>query len=381
MNGRLRVFAITQVALSLSLLAGAATLLVAFWSLQATRTGLHMHTLAVDVPMPIEMAGPDTLQFFARATARINALPGVERVAAGSFVPWRDAGTFGPGFRVAVADRAPTADVNEPHAQLRNVTPGFFDALGVPVLAGRDFSVDDPRDRDLVVIVSRSLADRLFPGGTAVGQSLWWTDPYFAPFTPRRIVGVVADLDDQHVEAAPSATVYHPLQQLPFANRLFVRASGDPYALVDPITAIVRDLSNDQPVERAATLADVRADVLAPMRMHAFVVSGFGGVALLIAVVGVAGVLAFSVTARMREFGVRLAIGATPRGVVLLVLSDAAVIVGTGLAVGALGAAVLADVVPILAAGVVLGGVATLASLWPAARAARVNVWHALRAE
>ena len=106
------------------------------------------------------------------------------------------------------------------------------------------------------------------------------------------------------------------------AGRLFVHAAGDPYALVPPVTRIIREMSADQPVERAATLEDVRAEVLAPERLNAFVFSGFAGIALLIAVVGVAGVLAFSVSARTREFGVRLAVGSTPRHLLARVLLE-----------------------------------------------------------
>jgi ABC-type antimicrobial peptide transport system permease subunit len=153
------------------------------------------------------------------------------------------------------------------------------------------------------------------------------------------------------------------------------------YRLVEPITGIIRELSADQPVERAATLADIRASVLQPERLNAWVVTGFGGVALLIAVVGVAGVMAFSVRARTREFGVRLAIGSTPRHLLRMVLSEAALIVVVGLALGAAAAMALAGPWPILGAAIVLGGAALLASLWPAARAARVNVLEALRSE
>ena len=177
-------------------------------------------------------------------------------------------------------------------------------------------------------------------------------------------------------------------------GRLFVRAAGDPYALVPAVTRIVREMSADQPVERAATLEDVRAEVLAPERLNAFVFSGFAGIALLIAVVGVAGVLAFSVSARTREFGVRLAIGSAPRHLLAGVLSEGVVIAAIGIAAGAAGGYVLAHVaagffetvempgvLPALGAAAVLVAAATLASLMPAARASRVDVMQALRSE
>jgi ABC-type antimicrobial peptide transport system permease subunit len=168
----------------------------------------------------------------------------------------------------------------------------------------------------------------------------------------------------------------------------------DPYALVPAVTKVIRDLASDQPVERAATLDDVRAEVLAPNRINALVFSGFAGVALAIAVVGVAGVLAFSVSARTREFGVRLAIGSTPSALLAQILREGAVIGVIGIIAGGLGGLALARVVsrylgaieipgaaPIAAAAALLVAAAVLASLVPAARASRVDVISALRAE
>ena len=165
-----------------------------------------------------------------------------------------------------------------------------------------------------MVIVSQSLAQRMFPNQDAVNRHMMWTDPVMkfidvSP-APRRIVGVAADIDDENVVPGPAMTVYHPFgQEQLWGGRLFVHARGNPYALVSPLTRIIRDMSADQVVERAATLEDIRAEVLTPDRLNALVFGGFAAVALLIAVVGVAGVLAFSVSGRTREFGIRLAIG------------------------------------------------------------------------
>src|SRR3954468_19378302 len=162
---------------------------------------------------------------------------------------------------------------------------------------------------------------------------------------PRRIVGISADLDDENVVPGPAMSVFHPFEQEIGGGRLFVHARMDPYALVPSITKIIRGLSADQPVEKAATLEDVRAEVLAPDRLNALVFGVFAGVALLIAVVGVAGVLAFSVSARTREFGVRLAIGSAPRHLLVRVLSEGAVIAGAGIIAGVLGGLALTRVV------------------------------------
>jgi putative ABC transport system permease protein len=393
-SSRLRAFAVTQIALSYVLLAGAGMLLTTLVALQSVTTGYNMQVLAFDVPMPLDAGNTQVIDFFQESVRRIGRLPDVEGVAVGGFVPWRDAGTFGAGFGLAVEGYTPVAGEENPRARLRTVTPGFFAVLGVPMLAGRDFTAEDRRGSERVVIVSQSFVRRLFPNGNAVNRKLWWTDPYFGTPEPRRIVGVVADVDDESVVPRPALTVYHPFPQMPVGGRLFVHAAGDPYALVAPVTRLIRAVSRDQPVERAATLADVRASVLAPERLNAFVFSGFAGVALMIAAVGVAGVLAFSVSARTREFGVRLAIGSTPRDLRAGVMAEGALIVAIGLLAGAaagtaLGLAAasyldtvrLPGLVPVLGAAGIIVGAAVIASLMPAARASRVDVLQALRSE
>src|SRR5690606_855727 len=159
---------------------------------------------------------------------RVGDLPGVEGVALGSFVPWRDAGRFGGGVQFAVEGYTPEDGEEPPHARLRMVSPGFFAVLGVPLLAGRDFTAEDRPGHESVVIVGETFAKRLFPGGHALNRKMWWTDPYFGRPLPRRIVGIVADVDDENVLARPAMTVYHPVRQMPIAGRLFVHASGDP---------------------------------------------------------------------------------------------------------------------------------------------------------
>ncbi len=394
-NRRLRAFAVTQIALSFVLLAGAGVLLSALVALQSANTGYHLQrVLAVDVPLPIDTAGTTTLDFFGQAIDRIGVLPGVQRVSVGNFVPWRDTTTLMPAFPIAGDGRTAPDNHEQPRARLRNVAPEFFATLGIPLVAGRDFTGDDTRGAPLVVIVSESVARRLFPDGDALNRHIWWTDPLFISAAPRRIVGIVADVDDEGLVPGPALTVYHPFGQMPFGGRLFVRATGDPYALVPAVRRIIRGLSAEQPVERAATLADVRAEVLAPDRLNAFVVTGFAGIALLIAVVGVAGVLAFSVSARTHEFGVLLAIGSTPRQLLLRILGEGVRIVATGIAVGAAGGyvigragasyfgyAALPVALPLVGAGAVLAGAAIVASLMPASRASRVDVLQALRAE
>ena len=396
-NRRLRVFAVTQIAASFVLLAGAGMLITTLLALQRQPTGFRGNVLAVNVPVVSYARKPEEIAaFYREAIRRISELPGVEQVALGTVVPWRDPGFFAAQFTAEGYRKANGEE--DPRAQFRTVSPGFFSSIGVPIIAGRDFNEGDRRGGERVVIVSQSLAQRMFPSMDAVNRRMMWTDPVTkfigVSRDARRIVGVVPDVDDEHLVPIPSMTVYHPMEQEMGGGRLFVHAKMDPYPLVPAITKVIRDLAADQPVERAATLEDVRAEVLAPNRVNALVFSGFAGVALAIAVVGVAGVLAFSVSARMREFGIRLAVGSTPSALLARVVREGAVIGVCGIVAGAVGGVVLTRVVssyitevempgalPIMGAAAVLVAAAILASLLPAARASRVDVLNALRSE
>ena len=269
-NRRLRLFAVTQIAASFVLLAGAGALLAALIALQSAPTGLDMRrVLALSVPVMAQGRAPDqVVGFYTEVMRRITELPGVDRVAVGTQVPWRDAGSFGPGFQFSAQNYVKANGEEDPRAQFRTVSPGFFAALGVPIIAGRDFNDGDRRDTESVVIVSQSLAQRLFPNQDAVNRRIMWTDPVMkfidVSQAPRRIVGVAADLDDENVVPGPAMNVYHPFAQEIGGGRLFVHTRADPYSLVVPITRIIRELSAEQPVEQAATLEDVRAEVLAP---------------------------------------------------------------------------------------------------------------------
>ena len=399
-NRRLQIFAVTQIAASFVLLAGAGALLRTLLELQAASPGFETRSvLAVDVPVLSFGKTPEQVQnFYREVRRRAAALPGVDHVALANSVPWRDARSSGPPFMFSVEGRVREDGEEDPRAKFRSVSPGFFAALGVPLLAGRDFNDADTGKAEKVVIITQSVAQRFFPNQNAVNGKLMWTDSVMkfigvSP-EPRRIVGVVSDIDDENVTPAPTFMVYHPAEQEFGAGRLLVHTRQDPYALVLPLTKTIRELERDQPVERASTLEDVRAEVLAPTKLNTIVFGGFAAVALAIAVVGVAGVLAFSVSGRIREFGVRLAIGSQPRHILTGVLTEGTVMAGLGVVAGAVGGYALARIVgsaipdvkvpgalPIFGAAAVLLAAALIASLLPAARAARVDVMEALRSE
>jgi putative ABC transport system permease protein len=398
-NRRLRLFAVTQIAASFVLLAGAGMLLTTLVALQRAPTGFETrHVLAVHVPLMSYGRTSDEIRAFHENIIRqVEQLPGVDRVATGSAVPWRDAsgGSFGGQFSVEGLARADGEE--DPRARWRTASPGFFATLDVPIIAGRDFTDDDGRRSDDLIIVSRSLAQRMFPSvEAALNRGLMWTEPNFLQFggvsgKPRRIVGVAADIDDENIVPQPMMTVYSP----GMSGRLFVRTRMEnPYVLVPAITRIIRQMSAEQPIERAATLEDVRAEVLTPDRLNALVFGGFALVALTIAIVGVAGVLAFSVSARTREFGIRLAIGSAPHHLLARVLREGAVIAAAGIIGGAVcgialtrvastvfGVVRMPGILTIAGAATLLVTAAILASLVPAARASRIDVLQALRSE
>jgi predicted permease len=396
----LQIFAVTQITLSFVLLAGAGALLRTLLRLEQTQPPFETaHVLAVNLPVMSEGRTPEQVNDFYRdVQRRISTLPEVAHVSSGFSVPWRDAGSLNISFTFAAegAKREPGQD--DPRARFRSISSGFFETLGVPILAGRDFRDSDKNGAERVVIVSQSLAQQLFPGREAVDRHLQWTDgvlKFIGMSTePRRIIGVVPDVDDENIIPSPAMTVYQPSGQEGFNGRLFVRAQGDPYALVPVITRTVREMAANQPVERASTLDDIRGEVMTPDRLNAIVFGGFATLALLISVVGVAGVLAFFVSGRTREFGIRLALGAQPRVILAKVLSEGAVIAVLGVCTGVLvglglvrflgkymAEAQMPGPVILIASAAVLLAAAVIASVLPAARAARVDAVQALRSE
>jgi putative ABC transport system permease protein len=401
-NRKLRGFAVVQIAASFVLVASAGAFVKTLLSLEAAQTPFETRrVLAVDVPVMHDGKTPvQEVNYYREATRRIRELPGVQNVAVGSSVPWRDAQSY--DFQFAVDGHVPAPAEEHPRAKVRIISPGFFATLGLPIIEGRDFNDADRSGAESVAVISQTLARRIFPNGDALNHHLTWNDPIlkFAPMVntdrPQRIIGVVADMDDVNVVPVPTMTVYRPFDQEATmgGGRLFVHVSSNPYALVTPITQIIRKMATDQPVERAATLDDVRAEVLSSDRLNVVVFGVFAGVALLIAVVGIAGVLAFSVSGRTREFGIRLAIGSQPRNLLLRVIAEGAAMAIGGLAVGLacgyglaqlagtlLGDLKMPDILPVAGSALVMLLAAVIASVIPAARAARVDVMQALRTD
>ena len=397
---RLRIFAVTQITASFLLLAGAGVLMRTLYVLEKTQPPFDTASvLAVNLPVMSYGRTPEQVRdFYHDVQRRVSTLPGVEHVSSGFSVPWRDEQALGISFAFAVEGATRKNGQDDLRARFRSISPGFFGTLGMPVLQGRDFRDTDRNGSERVVIVSQSVAQMLFPGQDAINRELRWTDSVMKfigiSYEPRRIIGVVPDFDDENIIPSPAMTVYQPSDQEGWQSRLLVRAKQDPYTLVPSITRTIHDIAADQPVEHAATLQDIRAEVLTPDRLNAVVFGGFAAVALLISVVGVAGVLAFSVSGRTREFGIRIALGAQPRDILTDVLRQGVVIAGIGVAAGLVFGFALVSIIgkyftevhlpgplSFIASAVVILAAAVIASAVPAARAARINAVEALRSE
>lgn len=396
---RLRVFAVVQIAASFLLLAGACVLMKTLFVLENTRPPFSSDkVLAVNLPVMNYGKTPEQVRdFYHETLRRVSTLPGVEQVSSAFSVPWRDEQGLNINFTFA-AQGARRADGQDFRAKFRSVSPGFFATFGMPIIAGRDFNDGDKDGNERVVIISQSLANLLYPGQNPLNRKMWWTDGVMkfigVSTEPRRIIAVVPDLDDENIIPSPAMTIYQPVDQEWQSGRLFVRSRQDAYQLVPSISQVIHQISSDQPVEKASTLGDVRAEVLAPDKLNAIVFGGFAAVALLISVVGVAGVLAFSVSGRTREFGIRMALGAQRSNILTNVLVEGAVMacigVGAGVLVGFVASRAVDKYVTALhqpgalafvASALVILAAAVLASAAPAARAARINAVEALRTE
>ncbi len=398
---RIRVFTIIQIAASFLLLASAGVLVTTLLSMQKSQPGFETgHVLIASLPLISDGRTPQQVaQFYEEAQHRVSALPGVDSAATAMAAPWLDGSFLRFTLQFAVEGRKKEGGDEDLRARFRFVSPGYFGTLGIPLIEGRDFTEADKSDAEQVVAVSKSVAEKLFPGQDALNRHILWTDPLikFANISPagRRIVAVLADVDDANILPQHNLTIYQPFAQGPiYGACLLVHASKDPTALIPAITKTIRAVAATQPVEHASTLEDVRTEVLANNRVNAVVFGGFAVLALAISVVGIGGVLAFSVSWRTREFAIRMAVGAQPRRILMGVLIDGVITAAIGIAAGGLlgwGISTLAGnyvaelqlpgPVPLLASTAVVVLSTVLASLVPAARAAHIDMSQAFRAE
>jgi predicted permease len=393
---------IAQLAVCMVLLTGAGLLVRTLGKLQAVETGVRIdHVLTVELPLQGDllrqvMKQPENLARYERMRDRVAALPGVDIVAIGANPPLR---TPMMDLDFKAEGRAVEPSQPTPRAAFRTVDPRFFAAAGIPLLAGRAFQTTDQRGTPRVAILSESFAKLLFGDLDPIGRRVAPTGEVlkFTPFTDewRTVVGVVGDTRDGGLEGGPTATVFEPFAQEFIVNgSLVVRTTSDPVVLQPAIVRAIREVEPHQLIERVATLEQIRDESVAPRRLNAMFIGAFGLLAFAIAMVGIAGVLAFSVSSRTSEIAIRMSLGANAARVYRMVLGEGGVLLGFGLALGVGGALVAARLLRSLLFGVTphdpitLGAVAVvlaavgLAACWlPAARAAHVDPAVALRAE
>jgi len=390
----LALLVVAEVALSLVLLAGAGLLVRSFMRLQAIDPGFvagGVLTARVQVPGSRYADERKSAGFYSSVIDRVAVLPGVQDAAAVSFLP-----LAGPGIGTSFyrADRPVPAAGEAPTTEVRPVTPKFFKAMGIPFVAGRDFNASDQVDSRPVAIVSESLARRYLTGDNPIGTPLHVSigRPGGVDY---EIVGVVKDIRIASLEGEMRPAVYVPHTQLAIGVMTFVvRAGNDPRSLVSGVTAAVHGIDPELPLADVRTLDEVVDATLARPRVIAVLLTAFAIMALVLAGVGVYGVMAYSVAHRTREIGVRMALGATPESVFRLVLSEALKLVAAGVVAGLVAAGLLTRLVETLLydtpsldpltftlTAVVLVLVATVASYVPARRGTLVAPVDALRAE
>ena len=392
---RLRsVLVVAEITASMLLVVCAGLLLQALWRVQAVDPGFQsagVLTLRTSLPMPKYSDTAPRLRFYTQVLDEVRSLPGVRQAGYIGFLPMVMRGGIWP---VTVDGQPATPD--SPHtASLRIVTPGFFDTLRIPVLQGRDVRDADTKDTPRVSLVSESFVRRHWPGLDPIGRRVSF------PFGDLEVVGVVKDIKVRGLERESEPQLYLAASQVPDGSIIFyspkelvVSASGDPRALVPMIRSIVARADPLVPISDIRPLAEIVEADSAARVVQVRILGAFAATAILLAAVGLHGLLAFSVAARTREIGVRLALGATPGRVMRLVMSRGMTLAAVGIAVGLVLAAWAASALQSLLFGVdprnsavyataigVCLIVAVVGTALPALRAMRVDPLDAIRSE
>jgi len=387
-----RLLVVSQLALSFTLLIGAGLLVRSLINLTRVDTGIdYENVVTMQVPNTTGLNRDENQLLMDQLVQEIVGFPGVRRAAHASRAPFEAATLTQRTFRVEGLDEG---EVISPMGQVNAVSPEYFQTVGVPLISGRGFTLADDETSEHVIIVNERMAQDLFGSEDPINRRLaqqqfdgGWGDWL-------RIVGVVANTREYGLSVSGAHTIYRPSLQVGAGGSLIVRTTGPAGPLARRVTEIVRGLDADRPVDNVNTLTDLRADDVAPERLNAALFSSFAVLALLIAAIGVLGVLAFTVSQRTREFGVRMALGAGRSQVLGMVLREGVLLAVVAVIGGVLTAAALSrfltdllfgvrptDPVTYLVVGVVLATVAVIAAWIPARRATRVDPMEALRAE
>jgi putative ABC transport system permease protein len=392
---------VCEVALSLVLLVAAGLMIRTLGSLHSVDPGFDpqsVATMSISVPATKFATPEQQVNFFNRVLDRVRALPGVQVAGVIDALPLSGDGSHQP---IAIEGQAALPMSEQPEVDVRLISPGFMSAMRIPVLRGRDLSDSDVAGRPGAILISESMAKRFWPNQDAIGKRLTIS---FTPGIVREVVGIVKDVKmDALNETRPNAALYAPLAQVSadvgeswrsFGMSLVVRGSGDPNAMVKSITAAIHEVDPARPVLDVKTMQDVVAESLTPQRFNMMLLAGFAGLAVLLAAVGIYSVLAYSVRQRVKEIGVRMALGAGLHDVLRLVIFQGMKPTVIGLAIGLLASLMLTRLVANMIYGVsprdtatyvgvslLLGFIALLATLIPAWRATRVDPMRTLRDE
>jgi putative ABC transport system permease protein len=385
------LFVVTEMALALVLLVGAGLMLRSFSQLHQVKTGFDTEkvlTLRVQLPMAKYREPQQRAEFFKRAQERLAALPGVKSVGAISYLPLTGLASS-TVFNLASQPELPPDE--SPGTEVRIITPGYFGAMGIPLVKGRTFDERDGAD-SRVLIINETMARKFFPGQDPIGQRLIVN---WEPKVADEIIGVVGDVKETALAEEANPAIYWPHPREPYQFMNFVlRASIDPAHLSAAATKEIHALDPDQPVSDIRTLDQVVAKSIARPRFNALLLAIFAGVALVLASVGIYGVMNYSATQRTQEIGIRMALGAKPTDILRLVVGHGMKLTLAGIAIGVIASLALTrvmatllfgitatDLPTFLAVSAVLTAVALIANYIPARRATRINPVVALRYE
>lgn len=394
-TGRLRAALVaSEVALSVMLLAGAGLLFRTLVGLQAVDPGLdpsRVLTFSVRIPTARYQDPVQRIQFFTRAVDEIDQLPGVESASAVSYLPFNG---LAAGTDLTIAGRPPSKPGEKLVTNVRTIMPDYFRTMGIPLKRGRVFTpADNTLDSPYRFIINQAFVDKYFAGENPLGRQISVEMDDKNPFG--EIIGVVGNVKEGALDKAPEPTAYYIHSHLVYTGMVFVvRAKGDPLSLAGPVRRVIHGIDSSQPVAQMRTMDSVVRETFARQRFSALLLAGFSVLSLLLAAVGIYGVLAYSVTERTREIGVRIALGAEPGRILALVLGSGMRFVLLGAAVGIVGALALSgllksllfgvtpyDAVTFTAVPLILVTVALLAAYVPARRASRLPAVEALRSE
>ena len=385
-------FVVAETALAIVLLIGSGLLIRSFARLQRVNVGFNPAQLLIaqiGLPRAQYVKPEQWISFYKQTLERMNALPGAQEAAVAVPLPLSDSYI---NLAFEIEGRPPHSKSDSPTADFVAISPNYFHVMQVPLLRGREFSNADSENGPQVCVISSSLAQQLFPRENALGQRILIGYP---ASSAREIVGIVGDVKDSDLAARESAQIYVPFVQNPFwAADIAVRSYGNPSALGGALRAQIREIDSALPVAEVRPMAEVIGSSVAQPRFRTALLSLFGAAALLLAAIGIYGVLAYTVAQQTREIGIRMALGANPGKVMRLVLARGLRLAGAGTVIGVLAALMLTQLLNSLLFGVsatdpltfaavagLLLGVAFLACYVPARRAMRVDPMVALRYE